>query len=320
MNKKLLILGNGFSIDFISQIKNDNKNNDEIQNISLTNLFFNGDKVACPWDKNEKGLLSFENCPNLWTLGARPDISTEKANSIILDIVTSTNAFLRYKDYSNDIRLENIDGKIYLCAYCELKEYIKSLMMYYNNLITDKCIENTIKKTKWGWKKIFEEINTPGIKTNIITYNYDLWLERILNVMKVDYDLLGDTGKNINIIKPHGSIDFVNKMEKKSPFEEIFYNLNDSITINDIELKIAPEKRSIIIPPAGESIKAGNWSKDMRDKSFTCAKNIEKNDKIIICGISYWNVDRYEIDKLLCAVDSDCQIYFINPNPPVTCK
>lgn len=315
MNKKLIILGNGFSIDFISQIKQDNKDNEEIQSINLSNLFINGDKVSCPWDEKEKGLLSFENCPNLWTLGARPDISTDKANSIILDIVTSTNAFLRYKDYSNDTRLEKIDEKIYLCAYCELKEYIKSLMIYYNNLITDSCIKTTLDNNKWGWKRIFEELNLSGNKTNIITYNYDLWLERILKVMKIKFDLFRNTAKNIQIIKPHGSINFINKNETGS-FYEIIHSLNDEVKIKDIKINISPEKKSIIIPPAGESIKAGSWSKYIRDKSFNCAKSIDKDDNIIICGISYWNVDRYEIDKLLCAVDSECHISFINPNPP----
>lgn len=318
MNKKLIILGNGFSIDFISQIKSENKNSEEIQNISLTNLFSNGDKVPCPWDINEKGFLSFENCPNLWTLGARPDISTEKANSIILDIVTSTNAFLRFKDKKDRAtrpKLDNIEDKIYLCAYCELKEYIKSLMLYYNSLIDDTCISDMLKQKKWGWEKIFQEIKDPKIETNIITYNYDLWLERILNILSIEYDLLQNTGKNIQIIKPHGSINYVDKTNT-APFLKIAYSLNDSIKIDDIEIKQDASKKSIIIPPAGESIKAGSWSKNIRELSFHCAESITNVDKILICGISYWNVDRYEIDELLCSVDSECPICFINPNPP----
>lgn len=318
MDKKLIILGNGFSIDFISHIKKEFYNDEKIQSINLTNLFSNGDKVSCPWDNTEKGFLSFEHTPNLWTLGARPDVSNEKANSIVLDIVTSTNAFLRYKDENpENSKLNDIDnGKIYLRAYCELKEYIKSLMLYYDSLITNTKIKTFIsKKKKWGWKSILESIDRPNLQTYIITYNYDLWLERILKVMNIEYDLLKDTGKKINILKPHGSINFINKKETSS-FYEIVYNLNDSTEYKDIVIGKSSEKKSIIIPPAGESVKGGVWAEDIRKKSFEFAKSIKKEDNIIICGLSYWNVDRYEIDKLLCSVDSDCQISFINPYPP----
>lgn len=318
MNKKLIILGNGFSIDFISHIKEEFQEDKKIQSINLSNLFCNGDKVSCPWDNSEKGFLSFEHTPNLWTLGVRPDISNEKANTIILDIVTSTNAFLRYKDENRENAKLNVidDRKIYLRAYCELKEYIKSLMLYYDSLITNTKIKTFISKKKlWGWKSIFEDINKPDIKTYIITYNYDLWLERILNIMNIDYDLLHDTGKNIQVLKPHGSIDFINKGES-SKFYKIIPDLNDSTTLDTIQIKKEPEKRSIIIPPAGASQSAGIWAEEIRSKSFAYSKTIRKEDQIIICGISYWNVDRYEIDKLLCSVDSDCQISFINPYPP----
>ena len=217
MNKKLIILGNGFSIDFISHMKEEYKDDKKIQNINLSNLFSNGDKVPCPFKPSEIGFLSFEYTPNLWTLGARPDITNEKANSLILDIVTSTNAFLRYKDENpensklNDINL----NKIYLRAYCELKEYIKSLMLFYNSLISNTKIKDFLnKKNCWGWKKIFKDINKPDLETYIITYNYDLWLERILDVLDIKYDILNKKTNKIQIIKPHGSIDFINQIEK----------------------------------------------------------------------------------------------------------
>lgn len=59
-----ILLGNGFSIDMMKTIGKSDE-------INLNNLFACGADV--PWPETEMpGFLSFQNCPNLWTLGARP--------------------------------------------------------------------------------------------------------------------------------------------------------------------------------------------------------------------------------------------------------
>ena len=49
---------------------------------------------------------------------------------------------------------------------------------------------------------------------------------------------------------------------------------------------------------------------------ITKGKQLTLEDEIIICGISYWHVDRQEIDKYLTSIASNIDVYLINPNPP----
>ena len=64
MKNILIILGNGFSIDLINFLNLSDK-------IDLINLFRFGYLV--PWLENKATcFLSYKNCKNLWSLGARP--------------------------------------------------------------------------------------------------------------------------------------------------------------------------------------------------------------------------------------------------------
>ena len=87
MKKQLLIiLGNGFTIDFLRYMK--------IQdNIDVINLFNQGDRV--PWlADNEPGFLSFKRCPNLWNLGARPNNQNNEGTANIIEtIISCANTF-----------------------------------------------------------------------------------------------------------------------------------------------------------------------------------------------------------------------------------
>lgn len=71
----LIILGNGFSIDLMKSIG-------KADEINLGNLFACGADVPWP-ETNTSSFLSFQNCPNLWTLGARPYLDKDKALNII---------------------------------------------------------------------------------------------------------------------------------------------------------------------------------------------------------------------------------------------
>ena len=317
MTNSMIILGNGFSIGLIDEIKKKYPQKKELQEINLNNLFENGDKFPCPWDTNDSCFLSYKNCPNLWILGARPDINNQKANQLISDIVTCANAYLRYKDENlkKQKNLTEIGDKIYLKAYCELVEYIKALMIYYNSLIDDTELGEFLLEDKiWNWGEKFKRINPLENKITIVTYNYDLWLERILKLLKIDFDKL-DNNKAITILKPHGSIDFVSECDV-SPHFQIDYNLIDPYEYKNLKIELKKDRKGLLIPPAGESMKAGNWAKSIRENAIECAKELKASDKLIICGISYWNVDRYEIDSLLCSVSNDVRLEFINPFPP----
>ena len=77
----------------------------------------------------------------------------------------------------------------------------------------------------------------------IITYNYDVFLERILKFANINFDIYGfsNNGAEVIIFKPHGSISFSFKIkiQEYSP-----YNIRDliaeSISQNatDFEIKL----------------------------------------------------------------------------------
>lgn len=308
MAKTIVMLGNGFSIDFITKF---NEFSDKKKPIDLTNLFSQGDKVKNPWNE-KKGFLSFADCPSLWTLGAHPNISAQETNKIITDIVTCANMMKNKTDETEEV------SQIYLRAYCEFISYIKSLFVYYNEQITDKEIENFIKSVDWGWKFFFEKMKSSKNEYIFITYNYDIWLERIFKALKIKYSCLDKyTKSNITMIKPHGSINYCSTEDMKvNSYSKHRYYINDDYPDIKINSDNMLSYRGILIPPAGESINSGNWASKLRDQVLKCTSDIKKNDNVIICGISYWYVDRFEIDKFLLSINPEANVFYINPNPP----
>jgi len=162
-------------------------------------------------------------------------------------------------------------------------------------------------------------------KITFVTYNYDIWLERILSTLKIPFCVKGfDTSpdKNIEIIKPHGSISFVPKMPKGTTFS-VSYNLDfEGVSIDQLDLvydNLKQYEKGAIIPPAGDSSRLGitaPWSKQLRNDARTAATEISEKDDVVLCGISYWHVDRRELDELLLNLNQDSGFTFVNPSPP----
>lgn len=58
------------------------------------------------------------------------------------------------------------------------------------------------------------------------------------------------------------------------------------------------------------------WSQKLRNEAKNIATSIEEKDEIVLCGISYWHVDRRELDELLINLNQDSNFTFVNPMPP----
>ncbi|HRB70307.1 MAG TPA: SIR2 family protein [Flavobacterium sp.] len=303
-----ILLGNGFTIDFLNYL---NKNKDI--NINVSNLFANGELV--PWPGNDKpGFLSYKYCPNLWTLGARTNMSNESAIELIEDIITCANIL-----HHNNKKSDNI----YIKAYKELVTYLKALFVYYDKIIDipNKDISN------WPWLKFFQKIyNSEEInKIHIVTFNYDVWLERIFKKVNIEFSISNfeSPEKKVIIYKPHGSISFSHQITKDKDAFEIRYDSdsNDG-EISDFNIQYnnltALNSINAIIPPAGDSSRLDfKWAKEIRDKTKETAKDLNKNDELLICGLSYWHVDRLEIDSILTSINSEIdEIKVINPYTP----
>ena len=304
-----LILGNGFTIDFLTNIASSSING----NINVSNLFQNGELV--PWPGNNKpGFLSYKYCPNLWTLGARPNKQNKEVIDLIEDIITCGN-ILKKNARSSD--------NIYIKAYKELVPYLKSLFIYYDKLID---IPNT-DVANWGWTKFIKKLYSDSQvdKIHIVTFNYDIWLERILRKLNLEFTVSNfeNDNKKIVIYKPHGSISFSYKNSREADAFEINYtsDSNDG-EVKEFELKYEDltslNTINALIPPAGDSSRLDfKWAKEIRDTAKQVAVNLSERDELIVCGVSYWHVDRLEIDSILTSVNPKLgDIKIVNPYTP----
>lgn len=329
MRKAFIILGNGFTIDFLQYYsKVDSSINEKID---VCNLFRLGDKISTPWEE-KPGFLSFKNCPALWTLGARPYNTKEESNALIEEIITCANMFFDFvnepEQKTKRLELTNSNkDKIYLRAYSELNMYLRHLFSSYNTMITDKQLEKFLNgNTSWGWIDFFKAIEKSEYdKITFVTYNYDIWLERILKILKIPFRINGfdkSCDEKVEIIKPHGSISFVPKGDISAVYS-VNYNLDfEGVPIEQLEIQydnLTRYPKGAIIPPAGDSMRLGTtapWSQKLRNEAKNIATNIEEKDEIVLCGISYWHVDRRELDELLINLNQDSNFTFVNPMPP----
>jgi hypothetical protein len=315
----LLILGNGFSIDFIEHIAKEKE-------VDVKNLFRLGHTVRFPAATH--GFLSYQYCPNLWLLGARPNISSSESMSIIEEIITCSNMLFDYLKYDGDDRnrvklIEPDNQSVYIKAYSELITYLRHLFISYNNQITDDEIKDFIGHNNWGWISFFKEMLKKYDSINIVTYNYDIWLERIPTSLSLDFSICGceKECKKISVVKPHGSISFVPKIEQ-NPLYQISYSIDSSdMEMGNLNIEYSDlEKysKSYLIPPAGDSSrqKISAWSKTLRECAILSAKDLKERDDTIICGMSYWHVDRKELDELLINLNQSINLTLINPNLP----
>lgn len=328
MDRLFVILGNGFSIDFLNHFSSIDDSIKE--KIDVCNLFRLGDSINPPWT-NSPGFLSFKITPELWKLGARTTISTKESAALIEEIITCANMYFDFICEPNQqekrIKMQE-DEHPYLKAYSELLSYLRQLFIYYNELVPNESLEKfVLSESSWGWLKFFKKIylEKKFKKIVFVTYNYDIWLERLLAIFNIPYSVceFDDTEDSIvEIIKPHGSISFIPR-EEVSPNYGINYSLNfEDLPLKDFKIQLEnleSSNRGAMIPPAGDSGRLHNadtWAKTLRERAENAASKIESDDKVILCGLSYSYVDRKELDGILLNLNQECNFTFINPDPP----
>lgn len=310
MNLRLLLIaGNGLSIAMHRQ--------KPVDGIDLINLFKKGGDVAWP-ATGHPGFLSYEHCPALWALGARQTVSAEAAYSVIEQTITAVNACCLADPSS-------LEDSIYVRAYKELVAYLRYLFVHYDRgLINAGFFEEESSKKPIDW--LFKAVNAPGISDiDVVTFNYDAFLERSLQQKGVGFSipLLSESPTaKIRLHKPHGSITFCGKTSIDRSAFKIKYEQGtfsegdiDSISVKYDELD---ENYPMfgMLPPAGDSDRYQHrWIKQIWNKADEAVKNLQAGDLVVLYGLSYWHVDRREIDSLLTKVNRSARVISINPNP-----
>tara|TARA_R110002033_G_C3875539_1_gene237567 strand:- start:1265 stop:2116 length:852 start_codon:yes stop_codon:yes gene_type:complete len=249
-----------------------------------------------------------------------------EAMALLENIITCLNVHV----LNNNPRVPDGNSKpndIYINAYYELTSYLRTLFSHYNSLVPPNTLKERLKD--WPWLDFLKYANeSPDYDSiSIITYNYDIWLERLLMESEIPFKLSLVGGGNhgvtskITLIKPHGSISFYHNNQTAVEYE-IGYGkdipgeatTDDFLTNYDIPLSKCLV--SALVPPAGDTMRIKqSWSGQIRASAAGFAKKLNAGDELMICGISYWHVDRSEIDELMTCCSPEVNTYLFNPYP-----
>lgn len=304
----MLIAGNGMSKAMLSGAHSDS--------VDLSNLFSMGCDVSWP-ATGRPGFLSYEHCPNLWALGARQTTSGLSAYEVIEQIITAVNACCLADPSS-------LDDGIYIRAYKELVAYLRYLFVHYDSILQEEKFFDSVSPIgTLDW--LLQAAEDQSISDiDVVSFNYDAFLERTFKAKEVKFsipllDELEDT--KIRLHKPHGSITFCgNNAIDKSAFSINYENRFTEGGIDELVVKYDDLDQHFplvgILPPAGESDRYRHrWIRQIWDRVIDVAKQLREDDLVVIYGLSYWHVDRKEIDLLLGQVSRKARVISVNPNP-----
>ena len=306
--KILLIAGNGLSMAMLK--------GNPVANVDLTNLFAMGSDVTWPAN-GMPGFLSYEHCPNLWALGGRQTVSAKSAYEVIEQTITAVNACC----LADPTSLE--DG-IYIRAYNELVAYLRYLFVHYDSTLQAENFFDAaavFEPIEW----LLHAINDGNVTDiDVVSFNYDAFLERSLQTKAIQFSipLLDEVpGTKVRIHKPHGSITFCGKTAIDSSAFAINYEIRFTEGgIDELTVKYEGLDQHFpmvgILPPAGDSDRYKHrWIRQIWGKGIEAAEQLRDNDLVIIYGLSYWHVDRKEIDMLLGKVPRRSRVISVNPSP-----
>ncbi|MCE4539437.1 SIR2 family protein [Pelomonas sp. P7] len=217
----------------------------------------------------------------------------------------------------------------YLRAYCELAYYLRHLFLMYDAEL--KSAPDASKITSWPWADFLQRAhnNVDIEEIVIVTFNYDLFLEHTLDLLGISYEYEGITtttpsSAKVRLYKPHGSINFVAPplpAGSAMPPREIDYKLAEDFSIQRPLMvdNTSPQNhwlRYSIIPPAGDSARIKyTWVQALQASLQARLASFADTDRLVICGLSYWHVDRAEIDGMLAKLDLNVDAISINPRP-----
>ncbi len=305
---KFFVIGNGFSIDLIKILEKEQLISEN--SIDLVNLFSKGNCFHMP---SKNGYL--KHCGRLLEQGASTDLTNDEAKKLIDKFITSYNVYSKWRVISSNCTIRMGIGNQYIELYNELLYYLKNLFLYYDNLVSNEILTELIKKDKVPLINTIKCAIQKREYVKIVTYNYDIFLERLLDIAKIPYQVYGFNRDNtyITIYKPHGSISF----DTLPPTHK--YNIWDGLLLNIKQLTLVKEPNTefnlcALIPPYGDANNNKyNWVNAIRNGIEEI--RISNYDEVILFGISYGDIDRPEIDSILLKIKERTPISYINPIP-----
>ena len=229
-----------------------------------------------------------------------------------LDSVEYGESFKKVQElnnYANERLLKDKEDKEANILICELKYYIVIAFSYFQRELDKKDI------SKWGWVKVLKLLKDK--LSYIVSFNYELLLELALENANISYRRIGilEEQNGIGILKPHGSIDFdIKGVNRPLQIPISSYNDKNDMPIRRIDRSNLVNKRKecdIILPLEESYQKNYQWIKPGYNELNKYGENV---DNLIICGISYWECDREEIDYILDNINENAFITIVNKN------
>lgn len=193
---------------------------------------------------------------------------------------------------------------------CETQHYVvRSLAWLEFNAINEK------QMTDWRWTKW---IRQHGSRITAITsFNYDTVIGRALVAADAEFSLTAlnsSSSSTIQVSKPHGSINF----EGCGISVPIDYPMQNLIMGNNMPIRLVPDPMTatvdaeIVLPSQSSKIAHYQW---VRPGLEAWCRHAKDCSELVICGLSYWECDRDELDQLTEYVSKSADVYFCDPVP-----
>jgi hypothetical protein len=296
----LLIIGNGFSIDFRNHFK----------------------EILSKW--NTSNPLSWEiNYPEGTELPLLQSLShlnkalnnakktLPKANDFDLINYVSKQADFPWSQFAYLPREEVLEKGL---LRTEIYIFLSYAYSSYDRII------KKIDASSWRWQKFLEDNSTNIIAA--ISFNYELLFEHILQRIGLNIYSIGITGeehKGLFIGKPHGSIDYeVNPRDisvaKVSipPTNAIYKNDTSLIRLQEKDLLLPRTQCELVPPQEASTIREFQWVAPIFDYIKNESKLISR---CIIIGFSYSDPDKQEMNEILDTLKINTEVIIATPHP-----
>lgn len=207
---------------------------------------------------------------------------------------------------------------LHVRADVEMRHYLAIAFSYYQMAVWQLDI------SKWEWARVLSQVG-PRLR-GLVSFNYDLVAEHALHVVGHPARPLGvgtiRPGK-FGGFKPHGSISYDIDPELFRAFRPDRYPPATYMFRSSYPQKEVPHKSllrvrhsaTIVVPGEANiygdlpwSLHGWRWLRAIADGTERC----------VLAGLSYWEVDRPEIDRTLDMLPRSCRITVVNPYPPAS--
>jgi hypothetical protein len=334
----LFIAGNGLTIDLIDHL--DGAGLISKSNINSSSPFM--EKPVNPDDHNEQLLdVFFELKETIEYI--RSEYPQDNDFSLIEKITKISNDNPFYKNLNkklaeyigeadwlengrkNPSRTQKMITERAMETFRDMNEHIKHLTRLFlvHSYIDIEIKLSAVQIDDWRWVKWYKN-NYNKIKF-CISFNYDLVLEKSFRPPMEYFYINSDISlyensrarRPVAVFKPHGSINFefsnkILQFSGEKPYNKRFmFSNNDAPVsiINSGNLNKARLSPDIVLPSERSRIANHSYNR----KGFSALNEISSNIRTcVIVGLSFWEVDRPEIFRILSALHPSVKIIIIS--------